>query len=183
MFCADPAKVDLLRLNAKRLYDLLPPGIKEELDPGGLLLDTPIHDAAQVAKWADSVFNAGVPLPRGLHIGVLPADETQNSSNAADTHLAGTQLAGIHHYPTPIAEIQLFKYDDFHLWVTDQQGKPAAVAPLAERGSGDGRVQVLYATPGSHLAELKDAAERDGHPLILNPDHPLSKQAYKNQVP
>lgn len=44
-FCADPAKVDLLRQNAKRLYDLLAPEIKQELDPGGLL-DTPIQDAA-----------------------------------------------------------------------------------------------------------------------------------------
>ena len=32
-FCADPAKVDLLRQNAKRLYDLLAPEIKQELDP------------------------------------------------------------------------------------------------------------------------------------------------------
>lgn len=35
-FCADPAKVDLLRQNAKRLYDLLAPGVKQELDPGRL---------------------------------------------------------------------------------------------------------------------------------------------------
>ena len=32
-FCADPAKVDLLRQNAKRLYDLLAPDTKQELDP------------------------------------------------------------------------------------------------------------------------------------------------------
>ena len=35
--CADPAKVDLLRQNAKRLYDLLAPEIKEEMDRDGLL--------------------------------------------------------------------------------------------------------------------------------------------------
>lgn len=44
-FCADPAKVDLLRQNAKRVYDLLDPQVKQELDPDGLL-DTPIQDAA-----------------------------------------------------------------------------------------------------------------------------------------
>ena len=48
--CADPAKVDLLRQNAKRLYDLLAPETKQELDPGGLL-DTPIKDAA-ISAWA-----------------------------------------------------------------------------------------------------------------------------------
>jgi hypothetical protein len=41
-FCADPAKVDLLRQNAKRLYDLVAPQLKQELDPNGLL-DAPDH--------------------------------------------------------------------------------------------------------------------------------------------
>jgi len=94
---------------------------------------------------------------------------------------ANSQLAGVHHYPTPIADIQLFKYDDFQLWVTDQQGNPAAVAPVDKRGSGNASVHVLYATPGSQLAQQKDAAERAGAPLILGPDHPLSVQAYQNQ--
>jgi hypothetical protein len=40
---------------------------------------------------------------------------------------------------------------------------------------------VLYATPGSELAQEKHAAERAGAPLILPPDHPLSVQAYQNQ--
>jgi hypothetical protein len=85
-FCADPAKVDLLRQNAKRLYDLLAPEIKQELDPGGLL-DTPIQDAAGVAKWTDSIFNAGVPLQQSFHTGVLPqggAHSAQASAPAAD---------------------------------------------------------------------------------------------------
>ena len=174
-FCADPAKVDLLRQNAKRLYDLLAPQIKQQLDPGELL-DTPIQDAAGVAKWTDSIFNAGVPLHPGFHTGVLPAGGAQNPAAAADP-----QPGGVHHYPTPVADIQLFKYDDFQLWVTDEQGNPAAVAPLAQRGSGDASVHVLYATPGSQLAQQKQAAERASTPLILGPDHPLSKQAYQNQ--
>ena len=82
-FCADPAKVDLLRQNAKRLYDLLAPAIKQELDPDGLL-DTPIQDAAGVAKWTDSIFNAGVPLQPTFHIGVLPGGGARNSAVTQD---------------------------------------------------------------------------------------------------
>ena len=70
-FCANPAKIDLLRQNAKRLYDLLAPDIKQELDPDGLL-DQPIQDAAGVAKWTDSIFNAGVPLHPAFHAGSCP---------------------------------------------------------------------------------------------------------------
>ena len=172
-FCADPAKVDLLRQNAKRLYDLLAPEIKQEIDPGGLL-DTTIQDAAGVAQWTDSIFNAGVPLQPNFHIGVLPQGSAQGPG-------AGQEPAGVHHYPTPIVDIQLFKYDDFQLWVTDGQGNPAAVAPVSQRGSGDASVHVLYATPGSQLAQQKHAAESANQPLILGPDHPLAQQAYANQ--
>jgi uncharacterized protein DUF6424 len=227
-FCADPAKVDLLRQNAKRLYDLLAPSIKQQLDPGGLL-DTPIQDAAGVAKWTDSIFNAGVPLQPSFHIGVVPGvqssaastdgdgtDPNPDLSGAADpgTDASGTadpgadasgaasapaptpapaaggtppvsppgqEPGGVHHYPTPIADIQLFKYDDFQLWVTDAQGNPAAVAPVQPRGSGNASVHVLYATPGSALAKQKQAAEAANSPLILGPDHPLAQQAYQHQ--
>ncbi len=226
--CADPAKVDLLRQNAKRLYDLLAPEIKQELDPNGLL-DTPIQDAAGVAKWTDSIFNAGVPLQPSFHTGVLPqggaqsaqasaqatgdsqdaldpiqvtdgSESAQASTPAASQPSAasqppaagqppaaagasgpGQEPAGVHHYPTPIVDIQLFKYDDFQLWVTDAQGNPAAVAPVSPRGSGNASVHVLYATPGSQLAAQKQAAESVNAPLVLGPDHPLSQQAYVNQ--
>ena len=223
-FCADPAKIDLLRQNAKRLYNLLAPDTKQELDPTGLL-DTPIQDAAGVAKWTDSIFNAGVPLQPSFHIGVLPhggvqasAATTDDSQDALDpasatdgsqdaqastpaasqpppasppaagqtpatslTSAPGQEPAGVHHYPTPIVDIQLFKYDDFQLWVTDGQGNPAAVAPVAARGSGNASVHVLYATPGSQLAAQKQAAESANTPLVLGPDHPLAQQAYVNQ--
>ena len=215
-FCAEPAKVDLLRQNAKRLYDLVAPQLKQQLDPDGLL-DTPIKDAAGVAKWTDSIFNAGVPLHPSVHTGVLPAGaapaagaeaapaaapapgaqappaagaQAPPAAGAQAPPAAGAQapsaaangqLAGVHHYPTPITDIQLFKYDDFQLWVTDQQGNPAAVAPVDKRGSGNASVHVLYATPGSQLAQQKSATERAGAPLILPPGHPLSMQAYQNQ--
>lgn len=190
-FCANPAKVDLLRQNAKRLYALVAPQLKQQLDPNGLL-DTPITDADGIAKWTDSIFNAGVPLHPSFHTGVLPSGQAQNapassgSQNAPDADSATApatdpEPAGVHHYPTPIVDIQLFKYDDFQLWVTDADGNPAAVAPVAPRGSGDARVHVLYATPGTQLAQQKRAAERGSAPLILDAEHPLAKQAYQHQ--
>jgi len=183
-FCANPVKIDLLRQNAKRLYDLLAPDIKQELDPDGLL-EQPIQDAAGVAKWTDSIFNAGVPLHPAFHTGVLPAASPQAPPPAASPQSppapADPEPGGVHHYPTPIADIQLFKYDDFQLWVTDGQGNPAAVAPVGQRGSGDARVHVIYATPGSRLEQEKQAAERAATPLILGPDHPMARQAFQNQ--
>jgi hypothetical protein len=50
-----------------------------------------------------------------------------------------------------------------------------------KRGSGNASVHVLYATPGSQLAQQIHEAESAGAPLILGPDHPLSVQAYQNQ--
>ena len=224
-FCADPGKVDLLRQNAKRLYDLVAPAVKQQLDPNGLL-DTPITDAAGVATWTDSIFNAGLPLQASFHVGVLQAANGQAQSPAAtdlaqdppatgqaqsppatgqapeppapgngqaqaqqqpangqgqNPPAADQEPAGVHHYPTPVVDIQLFKYDDFQLWVTDDQGNPAAVAPVAARGSGDARVHVLYATPGSKLAQQKEQAESAATPLILGPEHPLAKQAFQQQ--
>src|ERR1017187_10276453 len=58
-FSADPAKVDLLRQNAKRLYDLLAPEIKQQLDPGGLL------DRLDLQRWRP----APAQLPHWLSAG------------------------------------------------------------------------------------------------------------------
>jgi len=161
-FCADPAKVDLLRQNAQRLYAAFPDAVREL----GIadLLSTPITDAVGVAQWTDSICNASVPLPTPAHTGVLPTG------------------GGVHHYPSPITEIAFFKRDDFQLWVTDQQGNPAAVAPVAPPGSGDGRVHVLWATSGSDLAGQVTQAESANTPLVLSADHPLAKQAFAQQT-
>ena len=118
----------------------------------------------------------GAPAPSATGTQAPPAAGAQAPPAAANA-----QHAGVHHYPTPIVDIQLFKYDDFQLWVTDQQGNPAAVAPVDKRGSGNASVHVLYATPGSQLAQQKHEKERVGAPLILGPDHPLSVQAYRLQ--
>ena len=72
-------------------------------------------------------------------------------------------------------------FNNTMITVTDAQGNPAAVAPVAPRGSGNASVHVLYATPGSQLAVQKQAAESANTPLVLGPDHPLSQQAYTNQ--
>ena len=160
-FCADPAKVDLLRQNAQRLYAAFPEAAQEL----GIqqLLETPITDAAGVAQWTDSICNASIPLPIPAHTGVLPTG------------------GGVHYYPSPITEIEFFKQGDFQLWVTDPQGNPAAVAPTSPRNSGDGRVHVLYATPGSDLAGQVKTSEAQGQPLILDASHPLAKQAFARQ--
>jgi Family of unknown function (DUF6424) len=160
-FCADPAKVDLVRQNAQRLYAAFPDAAQEL----GIqqLLDTPITDAAGIAQWTDSICNASIPLPTPAHTGVLPTG------------------GGVHHYPSPITEIEFFKHDDFQLWVTDAQGNPAAVAPVGPRGSGDGRVHVLYATPGSALAGQVSQSEAQSQPLILDSSHPLAQQAFSQQ--
>jgi len=67
--------------------------------------------------------------------------------------------------------------------VTDAQGNPAAVAPVGVRGGGDASVHVLYATPGSELARRAAQAQHDQVPLILGPEHPISRQAYVRQRP
>lgn len=167
-FCADPTKVDRLRQFAKIIIDAFPETIPgyEALGyvEGRRLLDTLIVDAQGVAEWTDSIFNASIPLPVLAHTGVLP------------------EGAGYHHYPKPIVDIEMFKRDDFILFVTDHEGQPAAVAPVAPRGSGDSRVRVLYATPGTALAASHQTAHDAGHALVLDGDNPLAQQAFAAQT-
>lgn len=167
-FCADPAKVDELRLNAKRLYRGFPKTIPEMIRLGYKkaeeILETPIVDAVTVATWVDSIFNACVPLPAVRHVGVLPKG------------------GGRHHYPTPITDIDLVKHDDFELWVTDpDSGETAAVVPVAPRGEGVSRVSVVYATPGTALAKRQAEEESHGEPLQLDDSQSLTQQAFRHQ--
>ncbi|MDQ6721530.1 MAG: DUF6424 family protein [Candidatus Dormibacteraeota bacterium] len=160
-FCADPAKVDKLRLNARRVYARFPEAAQEL----GIqdLLDHEIKTPADVEQWVDSICNASVPLPAGLHTGILP------------------QGGGVHHYPAPIVEIALFKHDDFKLWVLDPQGQPAAVTPMSQPGSGDGRVQVQYSTPGTELNHQHVQASLRGDPMVLPDNHTMARQAFHRQ--
>lgn len=161
-FCADPAKVDALRRNARRVYAAFPDAV-EEL---GIreLLDTPITDAEGVALWTDSICNASVPLPAAAHTGVIPKG------------------GGLHHYPAPVAEIAFIKYDDFDLWVDDDDGKPAAVTPVDRRGSGNGSVKVIFATAGTTLAQRKQEAAQDDQPLVLAAEDPIAQRAFVHQA-
>ncbi|WP_275042010.1 DUF6424 family protein [Streptomyces natalensis] len=180
-FCADPAKVDRIRRCAVRVVGAFPdtlPGYESfGYDDGQRLLDTPIETAEQVAEWTDSIFNASVPLPAGTHSGVLP------------------KSAGYHHYPKPIVDIDHFRYDDFELFVTDEEGRSVAVVPLSPRGSGDGRLRVLAAHPRSPYAErlvspsLEDrtfraeeapATEQEG--AVLPADDLLAQRAFRKQT-
>ena len=167
-FCADPKKVEQLRLNAKRVYDGFPATLPEMARlgyaAGDTILNTPITDDTGVARWVDSIFNSCVPLPAARHIGVLPKGD------------------GRHHYPTPITDIDLVKYDDFVLWVTDPaSGQEAAVVPVAARGKNVNETRLLYATPGTELDEQHAAAHDAGKAVDFGPSSPLTQQAYRFQ--
>jgi hypothetical protein len=146
-FCADPAKVDHLRQYAVRIVAAFPETVPGYVACGykdaDALLTTPITTAAQVSAWTDSIFNASLPLPHAAHSGVLPKG------------------AGYHHYPKPIVDIDHVRFDDFRLFVTDPDGLPVVVVPVARRGSGDGRVRLIAAHPDSRyvrkLIEVEEA--------------------------
>ena len=148
------------------------------------LLDTPITDSDGIQRWTDSICNASVPLPKPVHVGVVPPAET----------------GGVHHYPGPITEIDLFKRDDFTLWVTTPEGNLAALVPVAEHGSGVGETRLLLAavplqegaeTPIATLVGpppvgaapmLTAPGLEEPEPTILPADHPLSRAAFARQA-
>lgn len=167
-FCSDPAKVDRLRDNAKHLIDRFPQTVPqyEALGyPQGraeALLNTAIVDATGIAKWTDSIFNASVPLSGDNHTGVLP------------------KAAGEHHYPKPVKDGDYVKHDDFVLWQV-HDGTQVAAVPVAPRGSGDGRVAIDYATPGSALHKKLQRAHASGKVLIVPASHPIAQRAFAKQ--
>lgn len=186
-FCADPKKVDKLRQFAKRVYAKFPGSLERlaALNPklGGAaglqrILDTPITGPPGVARWVDSVFNANVPLDGPHHTGFI----TSTKSRGADAEPVG----GVHHYPTPVTDIQFVKFDDFKMWVTDPQGQVAAVTPASPRGSGDGRLRVSYATPGTELHALITKARNAKDPskqtnVLVKAGSPMADEAFSKQ--
>jgi hypothetical protein len=189
-FCADPKKVEKLRQVAERVYAAFPdslPALKallgdkdakyqietilhEEIDTGELEVQQ-----AKVARWVDSIFNASVPLYATRHTGVLAPNGHAHSEPAPQLE------GGVHHYPTPITDIQLFKHDDFQLWVMDNQGELAAVTPAHPRGSGKSEVNVAYATPGTQLHKRWMRNHEKGQHLTLPGNHPMAQQAFADQ--
>jgi Family of unknown function (DUF6424) len=166
-FCADPAKVDRLRQDAQDLMSAYPTTVAalEALGYGDAqaILSEPVVDADTIARYTDSIFNSCVPLGSGDHQGVLP------------------RAAGEHHYPIPVKAGDFIRHDDFVLWVTLADGTHAAVTPVGRRGSGDGRVRLVYARPGTAAADALLAAQRGGRAVILPADHPVAEQAFRHQ--
>jgi uncharacterized protein DUF6424 len=146
-FCADPKKVDKLRLMAKRIVrafpDTIPAYEAQGYDAATSLLDTEITTAEQVSHWTDSIFNASMPVPRLVHSGTLPKG------------------AGYHHYPKPIVDIDHFRRDDFNLFVNDN-GFPAVVVPMSA-DPDDHRVRLIAAHPGAPHARLLLQASHEHH--------------------
>jgi hypothetical protein len=124
------------------------------------IVKTPITDADGVARWTDCLFNACVPLRAGDHSGVLP------------------EAAGEHHYPLPVKAADFFRYDDFQLWVTLPDGTHAAVSPVGRRGSGDGRVRLLYARHGTDASDALIYAQREHRAVILPDTSGEARQAF-----
>ncbi len=175
-FCADPAKVDMLRRFAQRIYKKFPQSLAAFKQMGfadaETVLNEPIDSSEKISRWTDSIFNASVPLSQRRHTGVLKPTGKQNQPG-----LEG----GVHHYPTPVTDIQLFKRDDFQLWVADGENQLAAVVPVDHRGSGDSHVRVAFATPNTKLHAQLLKAEKADKPLIVKGTHMLAKQAFAAQ--
>lgn len=167
-FCADPAKVERLRVEAAELIDAFPrtlPALaKLGYDRAEDLLRTPIKDADGVEAWTDSLFNACVPLSRGNHQGILP------------------KVPGEHHYPWPVKGADFVRYDDFQLWVTLPDGTHGAVAPVDRRGSGDGHVRLAFAPEGSDAAATLAEAQDRGLMAVLPANSPVALQAFSRQI-
>lgn len=167
-FCADPAKVDLLRRNAARLFAAFPRSADAYASLGidlPALLSTEIKTDDDVAEWTDSICNASVPLPQRFHTGTVPKG------------------GGVHNYPTPVTDIDRFKRDDFTLWVLDAEGNTTAVTPVAPIGSDVRRVRVIHSAAGSKLRRSHDAAEKKKGWLVADADHPLTAQAFAKVRP
>jgi hypothetical protein len=172
-FCADPAKVDLLRRNAKALVDAFPQTLPKLAELGyadaPAVLDTPITDAAGVARFVDSLFNACVPLPQPVHTGTIKAD--------------APKAAGKHTYPTPNDDTVFFCRDDFKPFVYDASTNTVYhVAPVATSGPNANNVRVLavHAPSVAHpVAKQLESAERAGKALVLDENDPISKGAFR----
>jgi hypothetical protein len=166
-FCADPAKVDRLRQDALALVNAFPETLpaltKLGYPEADEILRDEIKDADGVERYTDSLFNSCVPLSRADHQGILP------------------RAAGEHHYPWPVKSGDFIRYDDFKLWVTLPDGTHGAVTPLGRRGSGDGRVRLVYARHGTPEGNAIARAQRLHKAVVLPPDHPVARKAFAKQ--
>ena len=170
-FCADPAKVELLRVNARALYEAFP---SDRAEDGRAR----VQEGAGAARHADhrcqdrrdvgrQHLQQLRPAPRHEHTGTRPTG------------------SGEHHYPRPITNIEFIKRDDFQLWHDDpESGTPIAVVPTdghpgtTDNADGPGRLR-----PARHEAPppLRKAHD-NGEILELDADHPITKAAFALQT-
>jgi hypothetical protein len=170
-FCCAPELVEAVRRTAETITKAFPQTLTElkALGYKGIdILSTPITDAAGIARYVDSIWNSCVPIPQSGHTGSVNSQEPL--------------AAGVHNYPEPMCAIPRVMHKDFVPFVVDAAtGTAAVVAPVAPRGSGDGRVRVLFAERGHPLATQRNAAHSKGLALVLGADHPIAKQAFAAQ--
>jgi hypothetical protein len=167
-FCADPAKVDILRQNAKALVDRFPdtvPNLKRiGYGDADTVLNTPITDGTGIGRFVDSIFNACVPLPQPVHIGTIKPDNQR--------------AAGKHSYPTPNDDTVFFCRSDFQPFVYDAKTKTSVqVAPVGHDPE-DRRVRVVGVDQGHPLAKKKAAASKVNKALVLQANDPIAKKAF-----
>jgi len=170
-FCCDPAKVERLRRNALAITSGFPKTLPELQRLGYTdvdILQTPVTDAATIQRYVDSIWNSCVPIPQPQHTGALKP---------------GAPLAaGVHTYPEPACGIPRVMRDNFVPFVVDSAtGTSAVVVPVAPRGSGDGRVRVVFAEKGHPLHRLHAQAHTKGAALILGDRHRIARRAFAQQ--
>ena len=88
---------------------------------------TPAKKTKSTAGKSTSIFNASVPLAQTRHTGVV-----NPGAKGGTPHIEG----GVHHYPTPITDIQLFKRDDFQLGFSTIRNNRRLWCPRGSAGRG-----------------------------------------------
>jgi hypothetical protein len=133
---------------------------------------TPAKKTKSTAGKSTSIFNASVPLAQTRHTGVV-----NPGAKGGTPHIEG----GVHHYPTPITDIQLFKRDDFQLGFSTIRNNRRLWCPRGSAGRGKANVGVAYATPGTELHKKLVAAHSKGKYLHVDASHSMAKQAFAAQ--
>lgn len=167
-FSCDPASVDKLRENALFLTKVFPATIGQLQRIGYTdaekVLNTKIVDAAGIAAFTDSLFNACVPLPQKVHTGAITASDSRS--------------AGRHTYPAPNTDIVFICRKDFTPFVFDK-GAVVHVHAVAPAGSSDKRVRVVHVSDPKHPLHKKHAnAEKAGKVLTLEAHDPIAQKAF-----
>jgi hypothetical protein len=82
-----------------------------------------------------------------------------------------------------VKSADFFRYDDFPLWITLEDGTHAAVTPLHPRNSGRGNLRLVYGRHGSTAGDLVAEAQSRGKMAVVPPDSKIALKAFKAQIP